>query len=385
MNAPILETEYLKCPFRVVAEDWLAEMEKKLAKTTFQKYESTLERYILPAFGNVHVNEISKESIEEFVKNIMQKHEGSGKNREQLKSATLNFLRLVIKNVIEFAELKDRKDVKNECLETDKKEYSVLSEKELRKICACAKYNHCPELLAAMLMIFNGIRVGEVCAVNCDDIDLTTGEVYIHESVHRIKNRSGEGGNKTISAISEIPTKKQIRTEVIPDVLVGYLKDYYNPGAYLLTGIKGQPMEAKTLRNRIDRIFGMYKLGSIPFQRFRKTYVCGKANLDILNEVLAGKVAINETDGSVDTEWLKKEMANDLPSLRLLLGISAEELSDCIGIPKTVYKNIEDGKANMTWTQYLAFLFFFYYNPRTGSVVESLGLYPKGLDEMLSL
>ena len=379
------EIVYSKLPFRKVAEEWLEEMDRKLAKTTYQKYESTLEIYIYPDFDDVAIADIGDERIDAFLKEASKKYENRGKYGEKLKSGTINLIRIVIKNVIDFAAQKDRKDGGGELLVDDRKEYSSLSEKELRQICSCAKYNHCPEMLAAMLMIFTGIRVGEVCAIGCDDIDLEAGKMNIHESVHRVKNRSGKGENKTVSVISEIPTKTQVRTEIIPDILINYVREFYNPGMCLLTGIKNQPMEAKTLRNRLDRIFDVYRIDRIAFQRFRKTFVEGKADVELLGEVFSGRMAMSAADGSVDTKWLRVEMANDLPSLRLLLGLSAEETSEIIGISKSVFKSIEEGKKELTWYQYLNLLFFFCYNPKTVPVVESLGLNPKILNELLSI
>ena len=379
------EIIYRELPFRQVAEEWMVEMEQKLAKTTYQKYESTLEIYIYPDFENTIIADINDEMIDAFLQKALKKYENRGKNGEKLKSGTLNLLRIVIRNVIDYAMTKDRKDNGAELLEDDKKEYSALTERELQHICSCAKYNHCPEILAAILMIFTGIRVGEVCAINCDDIDLETGEMHIHESVHRVKNRSGEGDNKTVSAISEIPTKTQVRTEVIPDILISYVKEFYNPGMCLLTGIKGQPMEAKTLRNRLDRLLEVYRLDRIPFQRFRKTYVQDKADINILKEVMSGKAQIYASDGSLNTRWLRDEMANDLPSLRMLIGLTQDEASEMIGVSKAVYKSIEDGKASLSWNQYLVMLFYFHYNPKTSVVVDSLGLYPKALNELLKI
>ena len=97
-----------------------------------------------------------------------------------------------------------------------------------------------------------------------------------------MKKSVRDGGSRTENKIAEIPTKTQIRTERIPEALTEYIEEFRKPGMILLTGLKGVPMEAKTLRNRVDRIFDTYRIKDMPFQRFRKTYVEGKADISVL-------------------------------------------------------------------------------------------------------
>ena len=72
-------------------------------------------------------------------------------------------------------------------------------------------------------------------------------------------------------------------------------------------------------------------------------------------------------------------MKRDLKPLRLILGVSQNEMGEYLGISKSTYLKMEEGKRNITWKEYLAILFFFAYNPKTESVLEALGLYPDAL------
>ena len=77
------------------------------------------------------------------------------------------------------------------------------------------------------------------------------------------------------------------------------------------------------------------------------------------------------------------EMAKDMVSLRILIGLSAAEMATIIGISESAYKSIEAGKKELSWDQYLALLFVFQYNEKTASVVDVLGLYPEQVKDRI--
>ena len=81
----------------------------------------------------------------------------------------------------------------------------------------------------------------------------------------------------------------------------------------------------------------------------------------------------------LDRKWLLEEMTHDLAPLRMLLGLSVEEMGNLIGVSGSTYRNIETGKKEVSWDQYMALLFVFRYNGRTAAVTDTLGLYPRPL------
>ena len=86
-----------------------------------------------------------------------------------------------------------------------------------------------------------------------------------------------------------------------------------------------------------------------------------------------------EDKNAIDRKWLKDEMTRDMASLRLLTGLSPEEMGRILGVSVSIYKNMEAGRREITWDQYIALLFVFRYNGRTEEVVDTLGLYPERL------
>ena len=269
--------ELAECLFAEAASLWMAEKENTLAQTASSRYRFMLERYILPLIGGTRVIDITSAETEEMIRTVMGQNEGKGKRGGSLKGGSISMIRFIVRSVIAYASGEENTGEKVELVRSEKDEFLPLTEREVEQVCRCARFNHCPEMLGVLMMIFMGIRLGELCALSCDDIYLDKKEIYIHRSVHRIKREKERDAHKTENRITEISTKSQIRTERIPEELLDYVKEFYAPGTIMMTGKREIPMEARTLSNRVAKIFEVYRIENMPFQRFRKTYVERKA------------------------------------------------------------------------------------------------------------
>jgi len=101
--------------------------------------------------------------------------------------------------------------------------------------------------------------------------------------------------------------------------------------------------------------------------------------LERLSRESAEKAEKLRKDNRLNREWLMDEMSRDMASLRLLLGITADEMGNLLGVSRNTYKNLESGKKEISWDQYMALLFVFRYNDRTSPVTDTLGLFPEPL------
>lgn len=366
--------------FRQVAQLWLASKKDSLASTTYTRYLNALERNIYPKYGDTPVSEITDEEIDSFAKTVAEKAEREGKN------VTFNMLRMtsgVLALAVNFAREQGRQDAISDRT-SDTREFTWLETAEIERICMCAKHNRSPEMLAVMLALFCGIRTGEICALDWDDVSLEKMEIYVHRSAHRVRT-VGNTDKKTEIRVEEISTRKQIRTVAIPGEMKEYVRAFYAAGRSVLSGLPDTPADVRTLINRVERTFEVYKIKKVNFQRLRKTYVMGKADIQIFRNVFAGRKPSKPYEGTLDKRWLTVEMTNDLASLRMLIGFSTDEMGEILGISESVYQNIERGGRELSWSEYLTLLFLFHYNERTEAVVDVLGLYPNSLKEKLEI
>ena len=365
---------------REVAKDWLVSKKDKVAPTTYTRYEAALERNIYPEYGNTPIGDITAAEIESYAKRVAENNTKSGKGASL---STLQMTSGVLSMLVDF----ERGEPEKHSLLSiaDKREVSeALEAAEVEKICAAAKYNETAEMLAVLLTLYCGIRPGESCALDWKDVSLDRKQIFVHQSVHRIKAEK-DSDSKTEMRVGEIPTKAHIRTVDVPEEIVEYMRRFYKEGCFVLSGMPGAPMETRTLQKRVERIFEGYKLKNVNFQRLRKTWLECRADPEILSAVFLGKRREKPYVRSLDKVWLTDEMALDVQSLRILIGLSVEEMSEILGLSRGSYYQIESRRRDLSWGEYMTLLFLFRYNPRTEPVLESLGLYPEALKEKLMI
>ena len=216
---------------REAADAWLFSKKDTVANTTYSRYEEALERSVLPEYGDRLVEEITEDEIDRFIKSIAERSEREGRQ------ATLSMLQMsggILSAVADFARGEpERSSLLS--IAKERKEYEALSPDEIRRVCHAVKFNVTEEMMAVLLSLFCGIRIGELCALDWCDVDLEGRRIYVHQSAHRVR--------------------------------------------------ASRDAETRTVQNRVKRIFDAYKIKNVNFQRLNKTYVKGQADPAILTEV----------------------------------------------------------------------------------------------------
>ena len=368
--------------FKDVAEEYLADARGKIASTTYDRYLDALERDVYPEYADTPMTDVTEAEVNRFLKLAP---DAAAKRGRSLTSSGLFVVKAIMSNVINFANAGS--DFGGNEISWERVSYEELSSQELEMIILKAKHNHCPEMLAALLSIYCGMRTGELCALSSDDVDETRNEIYIHETAHRVRNpkKDEEGEKKTIIVIEEIPRKKQIRRVAYPAILNDYINEFRLKGRPLIQNKDGGQADPRTLENWLARIMSVFRMEGINFERLRKTYVNGKADVQVLNNIFLGIRPDSPYSGNVDVDWLTDELSKDLIPLRMLIGISVEEMADVLGVSVGMYRQFENGSRELTWDQYMMILFLYHYNMRTTDIVDNLGLYPDSLREKIKI
>ncbi len=73
-----------------------------------------------------------------------------------------------------------------------------------------------------------------------------------------------------------------------------------------------------------------------------------------------------------DRESIVAQFVNELPVLRVGLGLSQAELAERIGISRQTYNSFENGKKEMPWTTFMALIAVFQNNARTKRMLDSI-------------
>ena len=157
------------------------------------------------------------------------------------------------------------------------------------------------------------MRVGEICGLKWDDIDIKNGCLFVIRTVERISL----GNGKTIVVIEPPKTESSIRKVYIPHFIVALLKKYKdNPEKYILSG-KPKPKEPRFLQYRFKTIIKKLNIKDLSFHSLRHTYasMCIEKGFDpkTLSELLGHsdvKITLNTYVHSSDS--LKKKYVKRL-------------------------------------------------------------------------
>ena len=91
------------------------------------------------------------------------------------------------------------------------------------------------------------------------------------------------------------------------------------------------------------------------------------------------------TLGKEERQKLASHLAKNLKSYRSACGWSQERLADIIGVTRQTVLAVENGKRDMTWTMFMAFLLLFLNNEKTRNELLCSGILSVQLREFLSL
>lgn len=168
-------------------------------------------------------------------------------------------------------------------------------------------------------------------------------------------------------------------------ILNDYIGEFIIKGRPLIRNKDGEQIDPRNLENWLKRIMSVFRMENINFERLRKTYMNGKADEQVLNNIFLGIRPDSPYGNHVDVDWLTVELTKDLAPLRMLIGITPEEMADVLGVSAGLYRQIENGSRELSWDQYMTILFLYHYNMRTTDIVNNLGLYPDSLREKIKI
>lgn len=150
-----------------------------------------------------------------------------------------------------------------------------------------------------LLCLYTGIRIGELCALRWEHLNLDQGVLSIQETMQRVKNVSNAGSSKTHITITTPKSKCSIRDIPLPSFLIELAKSVESsPKAFILTGSKTKFIEPRTLQNRFKKITLECNIRGVNYHALRHTFAtrCIEVGFEIksLSEIL-GHANVNIT------------------------------------------------------------------------------------------
>ena len=279
-----------------VATDWIKSNAHRWKESTKCRYQEKLDTWILPVFGERELSDISTQELEKFIVQIQTE----GISGRKALGASAAAMVLTIMRQIRLQALKTDCQVRfsAECISVKqrKKETTVFTEQEVKQIVAILKTDTDETDAAILISFFTGIRVGEVCALKGDNIDLDSGVIHIRNTTQRLPVKNGTG--KTTIKVDTPKSERSVRDIPLNKELAEVLRPFVKPGAYLLTGDQKKFVEPRTMENRFNAVLKKCGLKKAGYHSTRRTFAsrCIERGMDpkTLSEIL-GHASVSTT------------------------------------------------------------------------------------------
>ena len=253
--------------FKVYANKWFDTYKKpKLKPTTLQGYRSNLKMHLYPAFGDMRLDEITVETVQQFLN-----------DRVDLAKNTVHTMFVLFSEIMDSA-FEDRyiksnpaKSKRINIPSTRKTERQALSPEQLRLIIAeiSEKLTDVTERRLMALLLFTGMRRGEVMGLRWEDIDFEKRLITVNRAVSYTTNQPIISTPKTKSGKRVIPLDDQLVTFLKPHLDAGYVIGGKEPPTLMVT--------RRLLRN-LDKKINMF--GATPHV-FRHSYISALAEAGV--------------------------------------------------------------------------------------------------------
>ena len=277
---------------REIAVAWKEYKRPYVKQSTMAAYLLILENHLLPAFGEN--DSLPEQSVQSFV---LEKIECG------LSVKSIKDILIVLKMVMKFG-------VKNEWMNyyewdikyptnSANKELEVLSVSNHRKILDHIQSHFTFTGLGIYISLSTGLRIGEICALKWNDINITEGTITVSRTIERIYMVEGEkkhtelviSSPKTKNSCREIPMSKELLAIVKP------LKKIVNDDFYVLTNDE-HPTEPRTYRNYYNGLMEKLSIPRLKYHGLRHSFAtrCIEAGCDYKTvSVLLGHSNISTT------------------------------------------------------------------------------------------
>lgn len=287
---PITETS-AELSFRDLLSLWLADSQIRLKASTVYRYQYLIDTHILPELGDKSLDSITSPVINSFLANKL--HGGRLDGSGGLSAAYVRSITLVISSALKFGAeqgLCSTISAKIKKPTMTPKELPVLLVDQQSTLEGTLLTNMDETKLGVYISLYTGLRIGEICALTWDDVDLKNRLIYIRNTVARV-NSDTSTCSKTHLVIDTPKTASSLRCIPICSKLYTVLSDHVSKAtSRFVISFNGSFVSPRTFDYRFKKLLDISNIPRINYHALRHTFAtrCIEAGVDVksLSEIL---------------------------------------------------------------------------------------------------
>lgn len=268
--------------------------------STYDSYKQLIRTHLKPNLGNIPLQKLQPHHIQRFYNDrlktkrtprTMPKDEKKRKeimaDMPTLSTSTIRHMHVVLRQALEQA-VKERRILVNPAKATKppkvtRPEASYLNAEQVAKFLEVASKDKWYS--AFLVTLGTGLRLGELCALKWENVDLKKGVIHVKESVHRVSN-DNPAGPKTKLIVQPPKTEKAKRIVPLPVNVLQELKrikrkqaelklklgQVYNDQDYVFCWEDGRIIDPGYLSKHFKKIISQCGYEGVTFHSLRHSY-----------------------------------------------------------------------------------------------------------------
>lgn len=273
--------------------DWMDRWLEKYAKptiklSTYCSYEMYIRVHVKPQLGNSYMNALTVDDLQDFF--LERSRHGNQKGDGGLAPKTLTNIRNMLH--LSFAQAVKNKVMAENPIEgvrlpkQRKAEMRVLSRGEQDRLIQAAKRAPEPAAFGIIFDLFTGLRIGELCGLRWENVDMEKRMFRVCETRNRLPNFDDSiRASTSVRTVQSTKTDSSLRTVYILESLFADFQYYHdvqvaimeeNPGynrdGYVFCQENGDPYEPRTYQDLFKRCVRQAGIAEANFHSLRHTF-----------------------------------------------------------------------------------------------------------------